>query len=182
MTRLTPVNRENADAKTVQLLEGVEKKLGLVPNMIATMAQSNAVANAYLGFSSALARGQLSAHIREQIALAVGQKNSCDYCVAAHTAIGSGAGLDESALLAARQAQAEDQKTNAILRFAVQMVDQRGHVADADVAELKEQGLTEGEVAEVIANVALNLFTNYFNHVADTEVDFPAPPELATVS
>lgn len=181
MTRLHPVNRQVSDAKTTQLLDGVQKKLGIVPNMIATMAQSRAVANAYLGFSSALAGGELSAQTRELIALAVGQRNSCDYCVAAHTAIGASSGIGEEAAIAARQVRAKDEKTEAILKFAVRMVDERGHVADSDFDALRAQGLTEGEIAEVVANVALNLFTNYFNHVADTEVDFPAPPELAAV-
>ena len=178
MTRLNPVSRSTANEKTTQLLNSVEKKLGLVPNMIATMAQSDAVANAYLGFSSALSRGKLSAQVREQIALAVGQKNDCDYCVAAHSAIGSHAGLDADALVSARQGQANDPKTEAVLRFAVQVVEKQGRVADEDVKALKDHGLSEGEIAEVVANVALNLFTNYFNHVADTEIDFPAAAEL----
>jgi uncharacterized peroxidase-related enzyme len=178
MTRLNPVNRETADDRTTQLLNGVEKKLGILPNMIATMAQSNAVANAYLGFSTALGGGQLPAAVREQIALAVGQKNSCDYCVAAHSAIGAGAGLDEATLIAARQAKSSDPKTDAILKFATLMVESRGNVSDGDIAALKDNGLSEGEIAEVVANVALNIFTNYFNHVAVTEVDFPTPAEL----
>ena len=176
--RLNPVNRETADTKTTKLLDGVEKKLGILPNMVATMAQSNAVANAYLGFSSALAGGQLSASIRESIALAVGQKNNCDYCVAAHSAIGAGAGLDEASLVAARQSKSDDSKTDAILKFSTKLVENLGLVSDEDVAFLKSRSLTEGEIGEVVANVALNIFTNYFNHVAETEVDFPEPAAL----
>lgn len=182
MTRLNPVNRQTADEKTVKLLDSVEKKLGILPNMIATMAQSNAVANAYLGFSTALSGGQLPATIREQIALAVGEKNSCDYCVAAHSAIGAGAGLDEESLIAARQAKSDDEKTTAILKFATRLVETQGNVSDREVDELKALGLSEGEIAEIVANTALNIFTNYFNHVAETQVDFPQPAELPVSS
>lgn len=180
MTRLTTVNRQTTDSQTAQLLDGVEKKLGIVPNLLSTMAQSTAVANGYLGFSGALASGELSASIREQIALAVGQQNSCDYCVSAHSVVAAGAGLDEDTVIAARHGQSSDARTDAILKFAKHIVESRGNVTDADVDALKDQGLSEGEIAEVVANVALNIFTNYFNHVADTELDFPKAAELPT--
>jgi uncharacterized peroxidase-related enzyme len=178
MARLNPVNREIADRKTAQMLSGVEKKFGIVPNMIATMAQSNAVASAYLGFSAALSGGQLPAPVREQIALTVGQQNECDYCLAAHSAIGTSVGLDQATLIAARQGKASDAKTDAILKFASRLLATHGKVDDEDVNSLTNQGLSEGEIAEVIANVVLNIFTNYFNHVAETEIDFPEPAEL----
>ena len=178
MPRIHPVNRDQADNKTAQLLSGVEKKMGKVPNLIGSMAQSTATANAYLGFSSALSGGSLSAQDREQIALAVGQANDCDYCLAAHSMLGRGAGLSDDAILEARRGQSSDQRSDAILKFAVKVVESRGFVSDADVASLREQGLTDGEVTEVIANIALNLFTNYFNHIAETEVDFPQAAAL----
>lgn len=178
MTRLNPVNRSTADAKTTQMLDGVEKKLGILPNMISTMAQSNAAANAYLGASNALAGGLLPATVREQIALTVGEANNCSYCVAAHSAIGVRAGLDKQALIDSRMARDGDQKINAILQFTKQVVESRGEVSDSDVAQLKDHGVSQGEIAEVIAHVALNIYTNYFNKVAATEIDFPAPVEL----
>lgn len=181
MRRLDPVSRESADESTVQLLDAVEKKLGLLPNIFATMAQSNAVANAYLGFSSALASGELSVKVREQIALTVGQQNDCGYCVAAHTVIGAGAGLGEDEVIAARQGKSADAKSAGILNFVTKLVENRGNVSDQDVEALKQLGLSQGEIAEVVANVALNMFTNYFNHVAGTEVDFPEPAALPAV-
>ena len=92
MPRIQPVQKDQADAKTAVLLESVGKKLGMVPNLISTMAHSLAVANAYWGFSQSLAGGLLPARLREQIALVVGETNGCGYCVAAHTALGKGAG------------------------------------------------------------------------------------------
>ena len=178
MSRINPVNRQTADGQTLEILDGVKAKLGMVPNLIATMAQSPAVANAYLGFSQALGEGTLPAKLREQLALVVGEANSCGYCVSAHTAIGKAVGLQDDTLLAARQGVSSDPKTQEALAFAQKVVRERGHVDDADVDGLRQAGYSEGEIAEIIANVALNLFTNYFNHIAETEIDFPVAPEL----
>ena len=178
MPRIQPVDRDNAPNTTAKLLDGVQKKMGGVPNIIATMAQSPAVANAYLGFSQAVASGSLSARLREQIALVVGETNSCGYCVSAHTALGKKAGLSEQDTRDARRAEATDEKETQALQFARQIVTIQGHVTDEDVERVRQAGYTDGEIAEIVANVSLNIFTNYFNHVAGTEIDFPAAPEL----
>jgi len=64
------------------------------------------------------------------------------------------------------------------LVFARKIVQDRGVVTDEDVEQLRRAGYTDGEIGEIVANVALNLFTNDFNHVAATELDFPAAPDL----
>jgi len=180
LPRINPVNRSSADAATGRLLDTVQKKLGGVPNLIATMANSPAVANAYLSFSQALSTGTLPNRLREQLALVVGETNGCQYCVAAHTALGKGAGLSEGETCDARRAVAADDKERAALEFARTIVTDRGNVSDDDVHAVRQAGYTDGEIGEIVANVALNIFTNYFNHVAGTEVDFPAVPELVT--
>lgn len=179
MPRINTINAGSASPEQQQILANVKKGLGLVPNLVATLAQSPAAANAYLAFSGALAKGSLPAKLREQISLVVGETNSCDYCVAAHTVLGGKAGLTQDEALAARAAESSDPKTEAALVFAQKIVRDRGLVSDADVAGLRERGFTEGDIAEIVANTALNIFTNYFNHVAGTVVDFPAAPKLA---
>ena len=179
MPRIQPINQNTADAATTELLGSVKKKLGTVPNIISTMANSHAVANAYLGFSQSLSTGSLSPRLREQIALIVGETNGCGYCVAAHTALGKRAGLSEQETCDARRAVASDSKEGDALEFARKIVSDRGHVSDDDVQQVRKAGYTDGEIAEIVANVALNIFTNYFNHVAGTEVDFPVAPALA---
>lgn len=179
MARIQPVDPNTADGAAAEILGAVKQKLGLVPNIIATMANSPAVAKAYLGFSDALSNGSLPARLREQLALVVGESNGCEYCVAAHTALGKGAGLSEAETCDARRAQASDGKEQAALEFAHRVVQDRGVVADDDVERLRQAGYTDGDIGEIVANVALNIFTNYFNHVAGTEIDFPAAPELA---
>jgi len=180
MSRFSPVTLETAQGKAADVLQSTKQKMGMVPNIIATMANSPAVANAYLSFSGALAGGSLPAGLREQIALTVGQQNQCDYCLSAHTAIGKKSGLSEDDVLRAREGTAADEKEAAALKFAALLVEARANVTDADVEEVRAAGYSDGEIAEIVANVALNIFTNYFNHVADPEIDFPQAPALAS--
>jgi uncharacterized peroxidase-related enzyme len=175
---LTPIAPETATGTTKELLGAVKSKLGLVPNMVRAMANSPAALNAYLQFSGALAGGSLSAKSREQIALAVGQANECDYCLSAHSALGKMAGLTPDQIRDSRQGTSPDGKTDALLRFSRKLVETRGQVSDGDVAAVRRAGLTDGEIAEVVAGVALNIFTNYFNHVAATDIDFPRAEAL----
>ena len=182
MPRINPINGETASAEQQQILANVKKGLGLVPNLVSTLVQSPAAAHAYLAFSGALAKGTLPKKLQEQISLVVGETNSCDYCVAAHTLLGGKAGLTPDETLAARAAKSVDPKTEAVLAFAKKIVTERGHVTDGDVSGLRAHGFTDGDIAEIVANTALNIFTNYFNHVAGTVVDFPAAPKLAACS
>lgn len=173
MSRIHQIAPDSATGKAKELLDAVHGKLGLVPNITRAMANSPAVLEGYLGLSGALGKGSLSAKNREQIALAVGQANHCDYCLAAHSAIGKMVGLTPDQILDSRRGTAIDPKADAVIRFARKLVDERGRVSDADVAEVRAAGLNDGGIAEVVANVALNIFTNYFNHVAETDIDFP---------
>ena len=181
MPRINPIELNEAESKSKTLLEGVEKKLGFAPNIMRTLAHSPAALEAYLGFGKALASGKLSAQLREQIALAVSGVNACQYCASAHTAIGKMLKLDDDELAANVQGQSADTKTETALRFAQRIVADRGWVSDGDVQRLRDGGYSEAQVVEIIATVALNLFSNYFNHIAETEIDFP-PVEVQTVA
>ena len=173
MTRLTPIDPAAATGKAKALLDGVKAKLGMTPNMMATMAQSTAVLDAYLGFVAALAGGKLDGRMRERLALAVGEANGCNYCLSAHSLLGKGAGLSDAEIAAARDGSSADLRIAEGLRFARAVVDERGAVADADLARVRAAGYSDGEIGEIVANVALNVFTNYFNQVAATAIDFP---------
>ena len=173
MSRIETVNPTLATGKARELLDAVKSKLGMTPNLMRVMANSPAVLDAYLKFSGSLGSGDLPAKTREQIALAVGQANSCDYCLSAHSAIGKMVGLTAEQILEGRRGSSAEPTTDAVLRFARQLVDKRGKVSDADLAAVRSAGWNDGAIAEIVANVALNIFTNYFNHVAETEIDFP---------
>ena len=179
MTRLTALNPEEATGKTKDLFNAVQSKLGVVPNMMRTMGNSPAVLEGYLNLSGALSHGKLSAKTGELLALAVSEANSCDYCLAAHTFIGEK--LMKAApevLHAARTGNSADPKTAAILQFAKSLISKNGLVNNQDVDAIKNAGVSDAEITETVAHVALNILTNYFNNTANTEIDFPTVPSL----
>lgn len=173
MSRLPVTQTETADRKARELLEAVQATLKITPNMTRVMANSPAVLEGYLAFSGALASGSLPPKLREQIALAVGEQNGCQYCVSAHTAIGKLTGLAAKETEEAREARSHSAKDQAALEFTRVLVANHGRVADADFEGLRKVGFGDGEIAEIIAHTALNIFTNYFNTAVEVEVDFP---------
>jgi uncharacterized peroxidase-related enzyme len=179
MQRITAVNPAQATGKTKKLLDGVQNKLGMTPNLMKTLATAPAALEAYLSFGAALGSGVLDAKFREEISLVVAQANSCGYCLSAHSAIGQMVGLTPAEIEGSREAKAADPKNEAGLRFAQAIVVRRGELSDADLQSVRAVGFTDGEITEIIANVAVNIFTNYFNHIAQTDVDFPrVSPEI----
>ena len=178
MTILTTVDPATAEPKAKALLDGVQKKLGVTPNMMRVLAVNPTVLGAYLGFSGALAGGRLGAKLHEQIALAVAEANGCDYCLAAHTRLGKGAGLAAADIVAARRGTSADARASAVLAFARKLVAEHGHVSPDDVAQARAASLGDADIVEIIASVALNVFTNYLNSAADTDVDFPPAEKL----
>jgi len=173
MARIQPVNHETATGTTRELLDGVQKKFGKVPNMLGTLAHSPAALQAFLSLGDVLGAGELPAKLREQIALAVAGTNGCEYCASAHKAIGAGAGISADEALANVRGQASDPKTQAAIDFATTIVEKRGWISDDDFQAVRQAGFGDGAISEIIAAVALNTYTNYFNHIAQPEVDFP---------
>lgn len=174
MNRITQLDPGQTTGKTRQLFDAARAKLGVVPNLLRVFGNSPAALEGYLNFSGALAGGVLNAKVREQIALAVAEINDCHYCRSAHTFIGGKVGLSERELADARNTASADPRTAALLNLTRNLVVQRGELSDGEFQAARGAGLTDGEIVETIANVALNILTNYLNHVARTVVDFPA--------
>ena len=173
MPRIVPIDPTKAQGTAKNLLDGVKAKYGMTPNLMSTLAHAPAALAGYLDFGQALAGGSLGPALRESIALAVAGENGCDYCASAHTAGGAMAGLDAGELALNLEGRSADPKVEAALSFAKTLAAKRGWVADGDLARVRAAGYGDGEIAEIVANVALNIFSNYFNHVAETEIDFP---------
>jgi uncharacterized peroxidase-related enzyme len=173
MNQISPLTIDTVDAATASILSAVKTQLGMVPNLFATLAHAPAALNGYLGLSETLETGRLSAAQREIVALAVGQANRCQYCLSAHTLIGKGAGLSAEAIVAARSGQAANALDNAVASFARTLTEQHGMVSTDTMANYRRDGLDDGLILEIIANVALNTLTNYTNHIAKTTIDFP---------
>jgi uncharacterized peroxidase-related enzyme len=176
MARIQPLNRNNASAPVAATLDAVKAKIGVVPNLFTTFANAPAALNGYLAFSEALTHGRLTPAQRESLALAIGQANSCQYCLSAHTLLGKGAGLNPAAIREARDGYADDPVTDALVKLAVKIVQQGGVLDDEELAEARSAGVDDGLIVEVIAHVALNTLTNYLNHIAATDIDFPVVP------
>ena len=142
-------------------------------NFLHLLANSPAALEAYVAWAAALAQGQLTPRQRELLALTVAEINGAKYCLSAHYALARKLGLEEAEIRAARHAAAADRDTHAMLRFAQAVAIQRGEISDADFQSLRQAGFTDALVTEIVSNIALNIFTNYFNSVARTDIDFP---------
>lgn len=173
MARIPTIDPQSASGPAGELLAAVKGKLGMVPNMTRVMANSAAALEGYLNFSGALGKGALPAKLREQIAILVAEGNSCTYCLSAHTAIGKMVGLPEGELASAREGASADAKTDAALRFASAVLSSTGEVSDHDFRAVRDAGWTDAQIAEIVANVGLNVYTNLINKTFKVEVDFP---------
>lgn len=162
-----------APAASQPLLDQVQKAFGATPNMFKAVANSPAALQSMWAAFGALGQGTLGAKLGEQIAVAIANRNRCEYCLAAHTVLGQNAGASAADMAAAQVGQSSDPKTAAALAFALKVVEQRAQVSDADVANLHEVGFKDEQVVEILAHVALNLYTNYINVALDIPVDFP---------
>lgn len=175
------IDPTQATGETKKLFDALQNKLGMVPNLAKVLANSPVSLKAYLGWGAALSGGVLPASLHEQIAIAVANTNGCDYCLSAHTVLGSLTGLAPDQLQAAQTGEASDSKSAAALAFAIKIVENRGHLPAAEIESLRSAGLTDSEIVEIIAAVSINIFTNYFNHIAGTEIDFPVIHATAPV-
>lgn len=173
MPRIEAATATNTPAASATLLEGVQKKLGMVPNLFKTIAHSPAALKFYFGQGEALATGKLSPGLRHQIALVTSGVNNCDYCASAHTLMGKGSGLQAEELAVNLLGQSGDTKVQAALTFSKLLVEQQGHMTAADVQAVKEAGYDDAAVMEIIANVAATVYTNFVNNASGTAIDFP---------
>jgi uncharacterized peroxidase-related enzyme len=169
MSRINTLSLELATDATRPLLEGVQKKIGFLPNVFKTLAHAPAVLMSYLQQSATLGKTSLSATEKEAIFLATSQVNGCDYCLAAHTLFAGKAGLSSQDILDARNGQ-----LNAFATLARQITESRGHLSSEQIDAARAAGIDDAKIVEVIAHVASQTLTNYLNNVALTDIDFPA--------
>ncbi len=181
MSRInTPASINDTPEASKVSLNAVNKLLGSVPNLFRIVANSPQTLEGYLALNGALGKGSLSAQTRERIALAVAQINGCNYCLAAHSYLGTNlASLSKIEIEAARRGTSSDAKAAAAVNFAAKIARNRGAVSDGDLQAVRNAGYNDAEIVEIIGNVALNTLTNYINEVLSTEIDFPVVDTLA---
>lgn len=175
MSRIaTPASIEAAPAQAQPLLNEVKKALGSAPNLFRLVANSPAALEGLLGLRAALGKGGIDAATGERIALAVANINGCTYCNSAHTYLGKNiAKLDDAEIAANRAGGSTDPKADAAVKFAAKIARERGAVSEDDLRQVKLAGYTDAQLVEIVAHVALNVFTNYVNETFKTDVDFP---------
>ncbi|MEU9294582.1 carboxymuconolactone decarboxylase family protein [Streptomyces sp. NPDC048266] len=175
MQGLHIVEPEITTGETAALFTATHQALGIVPNLARVMANSPAVLKGYVGVLTLLnTEGTLSPEVRESIALLVAQENASDYCLSVHAFRGTRtAGLSTAAATRARRGRADDPWTAAVLELAAATVRDRGTVTDEQLAAARSAGLSDGQIVEVVAHVALNVFTNYLATAARVDIDWP---------
>jgi uncharacterized peroxidase-related enzyme len=173
MSRIAVPSRDAAPEASKPLLDAVEKQLGVVPNLFRLISLSPVVLQGFLGMNGALGK-TLDVKTRERIALAIAQINGCDYCLSAHTYLGLNlAKIDGAEIALNRKGASSDGKANAAVAFAAKVMKSQGSVGDADVQAVKAAGFTDAQIVEIVAVVAENVFTNFLNNIAKTDIDFP---------
>lgn len=174
MPQIEPVTLDTAQPRAAETLNAVKAKLGMVPNLFSTLGHSPVALNGYVQLNETLTQGRLNAQQREIVALAVGQENACQYCLSAHSLMGRKAGLSDEQIQQARKGSGVDDLNAAVAGFAQLVVKSRGQLPAGSLQLFRRAGLDDELMLEIIAHVALNVLTNYTNHIAETEVDFPA--------
>ncbi|MGF1580082.1 MAG: carboxymuconolactone decarboxylase family protein [Gemmataceae bacterium] len=178
MPRLNVVEPAQATGEVKKIYDNLEKAMGKVINIFQGMGNSEAALNAYLGMSATLKKGHLSPEDREVVYITVSQANGCNYCLAAHTGIAKTIGMTDEQVIAIRKMQPEAAKHQALGRFVQRVMETKGFVENADLQAVRDAGYNDGQIAETIAFIGLATYSNYFNHVFATELDFPAIPEV----
>ena len=173
MSRLAIPARDDVPAASKPILDAVHRQLGTVPNMFRLIALSPAVLQGFTGNNGALAK-TLDVRTRERIALAVAQVNGCDYCLSVHSYLGLNlAKITPEEVALNRKGQSADAKANVAVSFATKVVRERGHITEADIKGVRDAGFSDGQIVEILAVTAENIFTNVLNVVAETDIDFP---------
>jgi uncharacterized peroxidase-related enzyme len=175
MSRISTPAVSAATGAAAELFARIKKTAGSVPNTFAAIgALQPAALNAILDAEAVLAAGSLSKQDIETVKLAVSAATGCAYCVAAHSLLGKLAGLQQGEARKIRDGQpAGNAKRDSLASFVRTLVRTSGEISDEQFAAIKAAGYTDQQLVEISLAIALITFTNVFNRINDTDVDFP---------
>jgi AhpD family alkylhydroperoxidase len=175
MSRLFTQPASEATGHAAQLFTAIKGAIGKVPNAYLGIGSNSPLAlEAALNLDGALRKSSLSAKEIEVVKLAVSQDAGCDYCLAAHTLMGGKAGLSGDAILGVRHGQPSgDARLDALAAFVHSVVTTSGDVAGNVVVAVKEAGYSDAQIVDTLLAITAITFTNLFNRVNVTEIDFP---------
>lgn len=178
MKKLSVLTKEQAPAQSRDIFEGIEKAVGILPNIYAVIGNSANALGSYLAFSEAQKNGSFNTKEREAVFLAVSEENGCNYCLSAHTTIAKMNGFSEEETLALRAGNHNDYKLNALVSLAKSIVATRGKAEEIKVKEFFEAGYDEKALVDLVALVVDKTFTNYIGRIAKPDIDFPIAKNL----
>ncbi|MFP2997758.1 carboxymuconolactone decarboxylase family protein [Spongiivirga sp. MCCC 1A20706] len=179
MSTFNVPTREEVSSNNQAIFDNLKSKLGFVPNLYATYAHSENALGNYLALSGA--KTSLSAKEKEVVNLAVSQVNNCEYCLAAHTAIGKMNGFNDEQILEIRTGSASfDTKTNALAALAKNITENRGRADESVVNNFFDAGYNKENLVDTIVLVGDKTISNYLHSTTQIPVDFPAAPALET--
>lgn len=178
MPRLESVSTDEAQGVAKEIYEQINRKMGSVPNIFTGFGRSPVALKAYTALDDIIAEGELAPQEREIVRLATSQFNGCDYCVAAHTMVARMQGLDDEQIAAVRRGEPAEPKHRALVGFTNTVLESTGFVDDEDLQAFRRVGYGDQHVLEVVTIIAQKTLSNLFNHINDTELDFPKAPEI----
>ncbi len=180
MPRIPVHDVDSAPEASRDTLKQLEAAKGKLLNIFGGMAHSPALLNGFAGLEGALAEhATLTETHKQAIRLAIAGYQDCHYCQSAYTMAGKAAGLTEDQTVELRGGSASfDEALDALVRFAREAFDGRGHVTDATWQRALDAGWRDDQLLEAFANAARTFLTTGFNHLVDTEIDVPAAPGL----
>jgi uncharacterized peroxidase-related enzyme len=161
-----------APAASAEILNGVQKAWGFVPNLHRVLAESPAALEAYSTLWGIAEKTGFTPQERNIAYLAIIYENECTYCMAGHTNLSKMAKVEDSAIAAVREGRPiADAKLEALRQFAARITRQRGFVSEADVSAFKAAGYDNCAVLDLLVLAATKLISNYTNHLAQTPND-----------
>ena len=177
MTTFNIPTRDIVSPANQALFDNLKKGLGMVPNLYATLAHSETALGTYLALQNA--QTSIDGKAREVVNLVVSQVNGCEYCLAAHTAIGGMVGFTPEQIIELRGGRASfDAQLDALARLVRNIAIERGHADPALVDAFLAAGWTQGHLVDVIVIIGDKTVTNYLHGTTKVPVDFPAAPAL----
>jgi uncharacterized peroxidase-related enzyme len=175
VTRLPLMDRESQDPEVRELLRWVEEVEGLVPNHFLLELHFPVHFKAWLGWVRTLWReGELSFREVQQVGIAVSKANRCGYCTGSFCSVlehGGGAAREEVEDYLARDVATLAGRERALVEFALLANSDPHGVTQADINSLRDVGLTERGIVQLVWVVNMFASSNRLNTVLDTALD-----------
>jgi len=170
-TQFTVPTRNEVSPANQTLFDNLEKALGFVPNLYATIAYSDNGLARFLAYQNA--KTSLSNKEKEAVNLIVSQVNGCVYCQSAHTVLGKMNGFTDEQLLAIRKGGSADTKLNALVKLAADITANKGRANGDNVDDFYAQGYTNQNLVDLILQISDKTAMNYLHNLTAVPVDFP---------